>query len=235
MKCKTCNKDFTVRDKHEKQCLKEHLSSKRHTSSIEKQTQQQQTITTRLSNAERSRKYNEFNTEIAAASVAAGIPLTTLTHPAFKAVIEKHTQKQLHSRQALETDYLLATYERAVQETREYVGDNDVFFILDETPDRSGRSVVNGLVGRLDGHHTEIFLLKTDFYETAINSSIMGRIFMDVCQKLWPTGVQYDRVRLVVTDAAPYMKSCFSAQKILFPSMFHITCLAHAQETILIG
>ena len=221
-----------MRERHERQSLDEHLSSKRH---AKKGTAglQQQTIATAMKKAESSeRAFNSFNLDMTEAAVKAGIPLSTLTHPAFKAVIEKHTNKHLYCRQTLQDDYLPEVYSRHLQSIREYIGDNDIFVILDETPDRNGRSVVNALVGRLNGHPTDVMLIKTDFFDMAMNSSIMGRIFLDVCQKMWPNGIQYERVLLVMTDAASYMKACFAAQKDLFSNMNHITCLAHAVHNV---
>lgn len=46
------------------------------------------------------------------------------------------------------------------------------------------------------------------------------------------TGIQYQNVLLVVTDAAPYMVSAVKSLKILFPKMLHITCLAHGLHRI---
>lgn len=41
------------------------------------------------------------------------------------------------------------------------------------------------------------------------------------------TGVQYENVLMIVTDAAAYMLSAVSALKTLFPKMIHLTCFAH--------
>ena len=74
--------------------------------------------------------------------------------------------------------------------------------------------------------------MKTDFYESSVNGSIIGQVFVDVCQKLWPQGIQYGRVLFVVTDAAAYMKACSASQKLLFQNTHHITCLAHAMHNV---
>lgn len=41
-------------------------------------------------------------------------------------------------------------------------------------------------------------------------------------------GIEYNRVLLAVTDAAPYMKKAMSGLSILYPKMVHLTCFAHA-------
>ena len=85
------------------------------------------------------RNYNQFNMDMAAAAVEAGIPLTILTHPSTKQVIEKHTDKLLYCRQTLQSDYLPAIYDDKVTAIRDNIGEHDVSFILDETPDRMGQ------------------------------------------------------------------------------------------------
>lgn len=44
---------------------------------------------------------------------------------------------------------------------------------------------------------------------------------------LFQVGVQYDKVLLVVTDAAAYMIKAMDSLKVLFPNMLHVTCFAH--------
>lgn len=46
------------------------------------------------------------------------------------------------------------------------------------------------------------------------------------------TGVQYNKILLVVTDAAPYMCKAFSSLKVLYPKMIHLTCLAHGLNRV---
>lgn len=41
------------------------------------------------------------------------------------------------------------------------------------------------------------------------------------------TGIQYDKILLVLTDAAAYMIACMTSLQVLFPNMLHLTCLVH--------
>jgi hypothetical protein len=47
-------------------------------------------------------------------------------------------------------------------------------------------------------------------------------------QTLWPVGVKFDKVLLLVTDAAPYMKITSEVLPVSYPKLIHITCVAHA-------
>lgn len=49
---------------------------------------------------------------------------------------------------------------------------------------------------------------------------------------LFLTGIKYENVLLVTTDAAPYMVSAIRSLKILFPKMLNITCLAHGLHRV---
>ncbi|PSN38001.1 hypothetical protein C0J52_13513 [Blattella germanica] len=55
---------------------------------------------------------------------------------------------------------------------------------------------------------------------------------MDFFQKLWPSGTEFEKVLLVVTDQAPYMLSAIKQLKPLFPKLKHVTCLAHALHRV---
>ncbi len=49
---------------------------------------------------------------------------------------------------------------------------------------------------------------------------------------LWPKGIQYEKVCLVVTDQATYMVKAFGYLKSTFHNLQHITCLAHALNRV---
>ena len=77
----------------------------------------------------------------------------------------------------------------------------------------------------------KIFLLTSEVLQ-ATNGTTIAQLFIKSMSLLWPDGVEYDKVLLLVTDAAPYMKKAAKALKTLFPKMTHITRLAHALHRI---
>ena len=50
---------------------------------------------------------------------------------------------------------------------------------------------------------------------------------------LWPHGVKYDNVLLLLTDAAPYMIKAGEELSVSYPKMIHVTCVAHAQHRVI--
>ena len=121
-------------------------------------------------------------------------------------------------------------YAECIEDIRRHVGDNYIYFILDETPDIKFRAVVNVLVGVLNGTYSKPYLLMVRFFNTSVDSQIMGQVIIDATVKLWPNGIKFEKVQLVITDAAAYIKKAFS--NTLFPHMIHITCLAHAIHSV---
>jgi len=49
---------------------------------------------------------------------------------------------------------------------------------------------------------------------------------------IWPQGVNYNNVLLLVSDAASHMVKAGSIIRVLYPKMIHITYLAHALHRV---
>jgi hypothetical protein len=49
---------------------------------------------------------------------------------------------------------------------------------------------------------------------------------------LWPDGIQYERVRVLYSDAAAYMVKAGHSLKVFYPNLLHITCLAHGLNRV---
>lgn len=104
---------------------------------------------------------------------------------------------------------------------------SDIYVMLDETQDELENKVVNILVGKLNGKLEKAILVKTEFVE-ACNAIVMGKLFNRTLNELFPGEDFYDRVKLVITDGAPYMKLTFENQKkTLYPNMIYVTCIVH--------
>lgn len=99
------------------------------------------------------------------------------------------------------------------------------------------------------------YLFTTQILE-AVNSNTIATFFNDALNLLWPDGdsiyctsacvlfciitcsflsylgLKYNKILLVVTDAAPYMCSAMNALKVLLPKMIHLTCLTHGLHRV---
>ncbi|PSN53779.1 hypothetical protein C0J52_06238, partial [Blattella germanica] len=169
-----------------------------------------------------------FNTDLCAALTQVGIPLNKINHPSFKGFLEKYTKMSVPDESTLRKNYMEPVYQETIQRIKEKVSNCDVGIMLDETTDSMERYVLNILVFPLAGEKVKPMLLKMYELQKANASTVMQSI-MDFFQKLWPSGTEFEKVLLVVTDQAPYM---LSAIKQLKPLLKHVTCLAHALHRV---
>jgi hypothetical protein len=94
-----------------------------------------------------------------------------------------------------------------------------------------GRYVVNIVVGTLEIENSKRFLLSTSFIPHN-NSIAMNQTINDALVLLWPKGIQYDKILLLITDRAKYMRKLGSNMKNMYPKLIHLTCLAHAMHNV---
>jgi hypothetical protein len=65
-----------------------------------------------------------------------------------------------------------------------------------------------------------------------VNSSSIAVVFNSAMNLLWPDKVEQGNVLLFVSDASPYMIKAAKALQLLYPTMVHLTCLAHALHRV---
>ncbi|KAI1305878.1 hypothetical protein HDE_01070 [Halotydeus destructor] len=101
--------------------------------------------------------------------------------------------------------------------------------MVDETTDRKSQKVVNVLVGILSSVPMEPMLLHIDILAAANKETIIQTI-LEACKILWPTSQKYDKLELIVSDGAAYMRKAIrglKANNLMFPNLKHITCILH--------
>ena len=104
---------------------------------------------------------------------------------------------------------------------------------MDETKDVLQRCVLNFLVGMLDGKEKKSILVLTKFLEKTNNTTVQQGI-LDALNILYPKGIQYEELCLIVTDRAKYMLLVIKNLKKMFPNLHHFTCICHAIHNLLI-
>lgn len=175
----------------------------------------------------------EFAEDTARAFLLADIPLFKLNNPGFKDYLAKYTKRRVPDESTIRKNYTGIVYEATMTAIRDRVGENNVYFIVDETMDSASRYVLNVMVGVLDGKSPKSMLLTTTFLE-ATNNSTVSQGIMNACIVLWGSSVHYERVRLIVSDQAKYMLLAIKNLKVtgLFPNLSHVSCLAHALQRV---
>jgi hypothetical protein len=230
--CKLCTKSF---DNPRRFTLSQHVSSSLHQRAVKKrlETLRPSTSQTLIETTLGGQKtLDKFNADLCKAMIEADIPLNKLQHPSFKAFLEEYCKKKIPGESSLRKNYVVPIYEEKLAKIRNEIGSSNVWVQIDETTDKTGRAVANVLVGVLDPNKpTKSFLLTSEALEKT-NSATISQLFSRALLILWPSGIEYNRVLLFVTDAAAYMVKAAKALKVQFPHMIHATCVAHGLHRV---
>lgn len=234
LRCNVCEVSITIDEKHQRNRITQHVGSAKHVKNKELQCSKngvrQQFIGEAFASSSSENK-NDFFNDTAKTFVACGIPLSKLNNPVMKVYLQKYTGKSIPDESTLRKSYLQPLHEEKLKQIRQVVGENPVYFILDETTDRQMRYVLNILVAPLNGKQVKPMLLKTCFLNKTNNASVM-QSFNNACVVLWPDGIEYDRVWLVLTDQASYMLLAIANLKPMYSNLRHVTCIAHALHRV---
>jgi len=141
---------------------------------------------------------NTFNEDLTKALSCSGIPFHKMNNPAMKKFLEKYTKMKIPDESSLRKYHLKTIFEEIKNKIRELISDFKVCFLVDETTDSMKRHVVNVLVKPLNGTDIKSMLLNVSFLDN-INCSTIAQTFMGSCLILWPSGIKYDKVSMVVT------------------------------------
>lgn len=209
--CKLCETIV----KHEKTFFVDsHRRSAKHSSKLSSSTtsaRQQQFMNPRATN---------LAEDVARAFLSADIPLNKLQHPAIRLLFTKmgYSCPSMSSCRL----HIPQLFDEERRRVKDYVSNQQIFLIADES-DIKGQKYFNILVGKLEAP-TVSYMIDCVHLTESINSKIVCRLVDDVIQFL---GTQRSDFVLLLSDAARYMTSAGLTLKILFPQLFHVTCVAH--------
>ena len=103
-----------------------------------------------------------------------------------------------------------------------------VYLILDKTPDSRNRTVFNIMVGLLTNGPATPYLCSTMFLKKSCCSATVIQTLLTGLQQLYPNGIQYSNILLIISDAAPYMvKAITQFTSSIATKAIYLTCLAH--------
>lgn len=220
--CKICNKNISVKKKYS---VTRHLGSVQHKKNISS-SDDAASISLELQNE------SSFSSDLCKAFIDAGIPLFKIQNNSLRSFLEKYTNQNVPCESTLRKYYVDRHYNAKINEMRNALCDKKIWVSVDETVDPTGRQIANVIFGSMnDGDANKTYLVTCEAL-SATNSSTIMQLVNSALSILWPEGIKYEQVLLLVTDAAPYMKKAFKGLKIMLPKMTHVTCLAHALHRI---
>jgi hypothetical protein len=147
--CVICDKNIKVTEKQYTTRIDEHLSSGTHIRSREIKSRNSNNLTqTLLPNAlkkseEKSKSENVFNSRLTEAFIESNIPLHKLSDPTLKSFLEDFTKRSVPNESTLRRNNIKPFYESKIEQIRQIVGSNSVYFIVDESTDKCERQVLN--------------------------------------------------------------------------------------------
>ncbi|KAG0430765.1 hypothetical protein DMUE_5633 [Dictyocoela muelleri] len=220
--CLFCNKELTYVVKEGTKTLKKHLETKKH---IENKSRvlEMKTLTECCSLKVINKTFDERLVE---AFAAANIPLYKLQNTVFKTFMEEYTNKMIHD-ESYYRKLLLPVFEKKRSKIFESLRNKDVYILFDETTDINGKYILNimsGVCGRSSRENT--YLIRT-VELTKTNSETIGQEIINVMSEIYDGKIEFNRLRLVLSDGASYALKAVKALKLLFLNLKHVTCIAH--------
>ncbi len=99
--------------------------------------------------------------------------------------------------------------------------------MLDESPDRRQKKILNIMIGELNPENpTRPFILCSLELDTADSNYVSIEVNSKM-QKLLQTSQESLNFKLLLTDKARYCLSAVEKLKSSYPSMKHVTCVCH--------
>ena len=163
-----------------------------------------------------------FKEQIVSSFLAADIPLQKLNHPSLKSLFAT-MGKVLPSETAARTCFAKLASQKKEQ-IQELLRDKKIFLIVDEA-EIAKQKYISVLVGSLDAPN-KTFLVDCHPLDSGsnVNSSSILHTVDDILRQL---EIKRENFSLFLTDAARYMSLAGKTLKDLYPSLMHVTCVAH--------
>ena len=162
-----------------------------------------------------------FKEQVVSSFLAADIPLHKLNHPSLKSLFAR-MGKVLSSETAARA-CVAKLASQTEEQIQELLRDKKIFLIVDEA-EVAKQKYISVLVGSLDAPN-QTFLVNCHPFDSGrnVNSSIILHTVDDILQ----LDIKRENFLLFLPDAARYMSSAEKTFKELYPSLMHVTCVAH--------
>jgi hypothetical protein len=205
--CQACGKSIVAQQRSQ---VTQHLSGSKHTAAIARLKQKdrpgKQSLigeSSAISSSSEPSKFSTSATDLLKAFVSADMPLFKINNPAVRNFLLKYTQRDPPDESTLRKNYLPKCYIETLNKIQVLCRKENIWVSTDETTNASGKKVANVVIGVLKNDQTlsEKLFLPSFKEMSAVNHTIIARGFKEAMQTLWPDGVKFDKVLLLVTDA----------------------------------
>uniref|UniRef100_A0A915EKM7 DUF659 domain-containing protein n=1 Tax=Ditylenchus dipsaci TaxID=166011 RepID=A0A915EKM7_9BILA len=210
--------------------LKQHSATAKHQKSLEsfmRSKNKQPFVSASLENVRDS-----FAMDLCNALIGANIPFYKLSSAPFRGFLEKYCNRLIPDESTLRKNHMKESYQIVRNRIKASIGTSYIWASVDETTDMMGRYVANLIVGKLDSQGaSRPYLVSVKMLEQT-NHSTISRFVNDGLKDLLADGEKENRLLLLVTDAASYMKKAADVLSALYPKMIHVTCVCHSLHRV---
>lgn len=186
----------------------------------------------------REEKY-QFYKDLTMFMVACNISWYQLENPNFHGFIEncisgRYGNFSVPSESHIRKNFLSPIYNETYQQIRNEIGNNYIYVSVDETTNANGDQIANVIVGKLDNTPSRPYVIASKCLQQTNNETITNLIITSL-SNFWCCDAKSDKfnkVLLLVTDAAPYMMKVGKNLDSVFKNMTHVTCAAHGLNRV---
>lgn len=167
--------------------------------------------------------------------VESNIPFNKLSSASFKVFIEKWCKKQLPERDesTLRKTTLDQCYNETISRIKAPLQNNFIYIVVNETTDVCGRYIANLLIITLNEDVGGSPYLVTVKELEKPNNVTICRFIQEILTNIFlPNAIPFDKIVLMLTDAASYMLKAALHLKVFYPNLVHCTCLAHGVNRV---
>ena len=212
--CNLCSKTVSCETKW---LVDKHRASKQHSNSI----QQNVVIANPSQQTFIQQEYNAFLDALVRGFSSANIPLHKLRNPDIKNLFQLFGAPNVS--ETIARNFLLGPfYSNHEIALRTLLSNKDIFLVVDES-EINGTKYCNVLFGLMNNPR-KTFVIDSAPSTQSFDSMAITRIVTNVVSKY---NILPHNLLLLISDAARYMIKAGNNLKVLYPNLFHITCLAH--------
>ena len=155
-----------------------------------------------------------------------------MKNPSFRTFLEKWCGRAVRLESTLRKQYLKAEFNNSTRQALETLVQYDIYVVVDEMTVSRSRSIIAFMAGSVGetGYSTPYLIEVVELEKTG--NSTDTQLIITTLRKLYGSDIQYDKVRLLISDAATYVIRVAKKVKNTFTQVLHVTCLAHGLNRV---
>jgi hypothetical protein len=170
---------------------------------------------------------NEFDCFLLKALCAAQIPLGKLENPVFKEFLERYTSMTIKSESWYRKCLLNKVYANEINKKYKDLADKNIFIMFDETTDSNGRYILHVMTGECCKEDRKRAVLFKSIELEKTNAININQVIINFLIKLHDGNINYDRIKMIVSDQVPYAIKVGKLLKEIIPGLKHVTCFCN--------